>query len=283
MAIQSYGEEVQDVNIINDSLKVKSSITGNVNVTGSVNIGNSGERIPVDVLVNNQLLQHTAEDDLVLSIALQLYAYSNFDSIKNLSKHAGLCLERANAFSEVYTKFKSREAVVDATRATDVKLYVQYKPGDSYIDITIVDVSERFMQELRDTGPFLLGVESYNKYGYASRGRRKHKVLTTTGIELDSDFDKNGFTVNESYIIFKSESFYREVLNKTFSIVIPNIWNERAYFGIKDNIETDPENTTPWIYKPIQIRPTFRSYKTGWQHANLNIINYKWLTFEYPY
>ena len=153
MAIHCYGEEVQDVNIVN----------------GSVNIGNTmGERIPVDVSINNQVPQHTIEDDLVLSIALQLYTYSNFDSIKNLSKHAGLCLERANAFSEVYTKFKSKEAIVDATRPTDVKLYVKYKPGDSYVDITIVDVSERFMKELRDDDAFLLGVESYNKFGYDS-------------------------------------------------------------------------------------------------------------------
>lgn len=268
MAIQSYGEEVQDINIIN----------------GSVNIGNTTrERIPVDVSINNQLPQRTIEDDLVLSIALQLYAYSNFDSIKNLSKHAGLCLERANAFSEVYNEFKFKKAIVDASKTTDVKLYVQYKPGDSYVDITIVDVSERFMKELRDTGPFLLGVESYNKFGHDSGGRRKYKVLNHNGIVLDDNFNNNGFTVTESYIIFNADTFYKEVLNKTFSIVIPNIWNERTYYRVKDNIETDPENTTPWIYKPIKIRPTFRSYRTGWQPANINIINYKWLTFEYPY
>lgn len=266
MAIHCYGEEVQDVNIVN----------------GSVNIGNTtGERIPVDVSINNQVPQHTIEDDLVLSIALQLYTYSNFDSIKNLSKHAGLCLERANAFSEVYTKFKSKEAIVDATRPTDVKLYVQYKPGDSYVDITIVDVSERFMKELRDDTVFLLGVESYNKFGYDSGGRRKYKILTTTPISTDDV--RNGLKVTESYILFTAEAFHREVLNKTFSIEIPNVCDERAYSAIKDNITKYPENTTPWIYKPIQIRPTFRSCRTGWQHANLNIINYKWLTFEYPY
>ena len=268
MAIHCYGEEVQDVNIVN----------------GSVNIGNTmGERIPVDVSINNQVPQHTIEDDLVLSIALQLYTYTNFDSIKNLSKHAGLCLERANAFSEVYTKFKSKEAIVDATRPTDVKLYVQYKPGDSYVDITIVDVSERFMKELRDDDAFLLGIESYNKFGYDSGGRRKYKVLTTNGIWIDDNFNNNGFTVTESYIIFNADTFYKEILNKTFSIKIPNVWNERAYYRVKDDIAKDPENTTPWIYKPIKIRPTFRSCRTGWQHANLNIINYKWLTFEYPY
>ena len=284
MAIHCYGEEVQDVNIVNDSLKVKNSITGNVNVTGAVKIGNTGgEKIPVDVSINNQASQQTTEDDLVLSIALQLYTYTNFDSIKNLSKHAGLCLERANAFAEVYTKFKSKDAIVDATRPTDAKFYVQYKPGDSYVDITIVDVSERFMQELRDAGAFLLGFESYNKNGHESRGRRKYKVLTTNGIGFDDDFNSNGFTVTESYIIFNADTFNREVLNKTFSIKIPDVWNERAYNGVKDNIKKDPENTTPWIYKPIKIRPTFRSFKTGWQHANLNIINYKWLTFEYPY
>ena len=93
MAIDCYGEEVQDVSIVNRSIKI-----GNT----------TGEKIPVDVSINNQASQHTTEDDLVLSIALQLYTYSNFDSIKNLSKHAGLCLERANAFAEVYTKFKSK-------------------------------------------------------------------------------------------------------------------------------------------------------------------------------
>ena len=154
MAIHCYGEEVQDVNIVNRSIKI-----GNT----------TGEKIPVDVSINNQASQHTTEDDLVLSIALQLYTYTNFDSIKNLSKHAGLCLERANAFAEVYTKFKSKDAIVDATRPTDAKFYVQYKPGDSYVDITIVDVSERFMQELRDAGAFLLGFESYNKNGHESR------------------------------------------------------------------------------------------------------------------
>lgn len=266
MAIQSYGEEVQDINIVN----------------GSINIGNTTrERIPVDVSINNQLPQRTVEDALVLSIALQLYVYSNFDSIKNLSKHAGLCLERANAFAEVYNEFKFKKAIVDASKTTDVKLYVQYKPGDSYVDITIVDVSERFMKELRDTGPFLLGIESYNKFGHESGGRRKHKVLTTTPISTDGIFI--GLKVTESYILFTTESFYKEILNKTFSIKIPDVWNERTYCKVKDNIEADPENTTPWIYKPIQIRPTFRSYRTGWQPANINIINYKWLTFEYPY
>ena len=269
MAIHCYGEEVQDVNIVNRSIKI-----GNT----------TGEKIPVDVSINNQASQHTTEDDLVLSIALQLYTYTNFDSIKNLSKHAGLCLERANAFAEVYTKFKSKDAIVDATRPTDAKFYVQYKPGDSYVDITIVDVSERFMQELRDSGAFLLGFESYNKNGHESRGRRKYKVLTTNGIGFDDDFNSNGFTDKpDSYILFTADTFNREVLNKTFSIKIPDVWNEHAYNEVKDNIAEDPENTTPWVYKPIKIRPTFRSYKTGWQHANLNIINYKWLTFEYPY
>ena len=99
-------------------------------------------------------------------------------------------------------------------------------------------------------------------------------------IFINDDFNSNGFTVTESYIIFNADTFNRKVLNKTFSIKIPDVWNERTYNGVKDNIKKDPENTTPWIYKPIKIRPTFRSYKTGWQHANLNIINYKWLTFE---
>ena len=267
MAIHCYGEEVQDVNIVKGSVKIDNT---------------PGEKIPIDVSINNQASQQTTEDDLVLSIASQLYTYTNFDSIKNLSKHAGLCLERANAFAEVYTKFKSKDAIVDATKPSDAKFYVQYKPGDSHVDITIVDVSERFMQELRDDTAFLLGFEAYNKYGHESGGRRKYKVLTHSGICVDEDFNNNGFIVTESYILFKADTFNREVLNKTFSIKIPDVWNERAYYNVKANIAKDPENTTPWVYKPIKIRPTFRSLKTGWQHANLNIINYKWLTFEYP-
>ena len=269
MAIHCYGEEVQDVNIVKGSVKIDNT---------------PGEKIPIDVSINNQASQQTTEDDLVLSIALQLYTYTNFDSIKNLSKHAGLCLERANAFAEVYTKFKSKDAIVDATKPSDAKFYVQYKPGDSHVDITIVDVSERFMQELRDDTAFLLGFESYNKFGHESGGRRKYKVLTTNGIGFDDDFNSNGFTDKpDSYILFKADTFNREVLNKTFSIKIPDVWNEHAYDKVKDNIAEDPENTTPWVYKPIKIRPTFRSCNAGWQHANLNIINYKWITFEYPY
>lgn len=248
MAIHCYGEEVKDVKIVNDQLKV--------------NI--------------NQGAHSTVEDDLVLSIALQLYSYSNFDSIKNLSKHAGLCLERANAFSEVYTKFKSREAIVDASKVTDVKMYVQYKPGDSHVDITIVDVSERFMRELAKNGSFLLGFESYNKFGHKSRQRRKYKVLIEGGEPNHDD----GLIVRDNYITFTSKCFYSDVLNKTFSLIIPDVWNGRAYDEARDNI-TGNEN--PWVYNPIKIRPTFRSSRTGWQHANLNIINYKWLTFYYPY
>lgn len=269
MAIHCYGEEVKDVNIVNDPLEV--------------NIGSAGgERIPVDVSITNQVAQRTGEDDLVLSVALQLYSNSNFDSIKNLSKHAGLCLERANTFSEVYAKFKAKEAIVDSSRVTDVKLYVQYKPGDSYVDITIVDVSERFMHELSEAGAFLLGFESYNKFGHASRCRRKYKILQTDSIKFQlSDLyeSEDIFIVKDSYIIFSATSFYGSVLNKTFSIKIPDVWYTRAFSGLRDYIERCGES---WDYKPIQIRPTFRSCRSGWQRANLNIINYKWLIFQYP-
>lgn len=262
MAIHCYGEEVKDVNI----------------VSGSVNIGSAGgERIPVDVSINKQSSQRAVEDNLVLSVALQLYSNSDFDSIKNLSKHAGLCLERANTFSEVYAKFKSKEAIVDASRVTDVKLYVQYKPGDSYVDVTIVDVSERFMYELSKDGVFLLGFETYNKFGHKCGQRIKYKILKPDGTGEPKSND--GLTICDNYITFTSECFYNDVLNKTFSLTIPDVWNVRAYSEARDNIMGDE---TPWVYKPIQIRPTFRSMRTGWQRANLNIINYKWLTFQYP-
>lgn len=263
MAIHCYGEEVKDVKIVNGFGSTK------------------GERIPVDVSINKQSAQRTVEDDLVLSVALQLYSNSNFDSIKNLSKYAGLCLERANAFSEVYAKFKSKEAIIDASRVTDVKLYVQYKPGDSYVDVTIVDVSERFMYELSKDDVFLLGFETYNKFGHKSCQRIKYKILKPEGTgEPESD---EGLTVCENYITFTAECFYNDVLNKTFSLKIPDVWNGRAYSEARDRIMENAENENPWVYKPIQIRPTFRSMRTGWQRANLNIINYKWLTFYYPY
>ena len=98
MAIHCYGEEVQDVNIVN----------------GSVNIGSTGgERIPVDVSINNQAPQQTAEDDLVLKLAMQLYSYTNFEDVKNLTKHAKLCIERANYFAKAYLDFKHYKPSVD--------------------------------------------------------------------------------------------------------------------------------------------------------------------------
>ena len=99
MDINSYGEEVKGVNIINDPLEV--------NVTGTVNIGNTGgERIPVDVSIANQSPARTEEDDLVLKLAMQLYSYTNFEEVKNLNKHAKLCIERANYFAKAYLDFK---------------------------------------------------------------------------------------------------------------------------------------------------------------------------------
>ena len=107
MAIHCYGEEVQDVNIVNDQLEVNSSITGDVNVTGTINIGSAGgDRIPVDVSITNQSVQQTAEDDLVLKLAMQLYSYTNFEDVKNLTKHAKLCIERANYFAKAYLDFQ---------------------------------------------------------------------------------------------------------------------------------------------------------------------------------
>ena len=46
------------------------------------------------------------EDDLVLKVAMQLYSYTNFEEVKNLTKQAKLCIERANYFAKAYLDFK---------------------------------------------------------------------------------------------------------------------------------------------------------------------------------
>ena len=46
------------------------------------------------------------EDDLVLKVAMQLYSYTNFEEVKNLTKQAKLCIERANYFAKAYLEFK---------------------------------------------------------------------------------------------------------------------------------------------------------------------------------
>lgn len=51
------------------------------------------------------------EDDLALQIAIQLYAYTNFNEVQNLKQHAGLCIERANYFVEAYKEFKIKEKI----------------------------------------------------------------------------------------------------------------------------------------------------------------------------
>ena len=51
------------------------------------------------------------EDDLALQIAIQLYGYTNFNEVKNLKQHAGLCIERANHFVEAYREYKIKNAI----------------------------------------------------------------------------------------------------------------------------------------------------------------------------
>ena len=51
------------------------------------------------------------EDDLALQIAIQLYGYTNFNEVKNLKQHAGLCIERANYFVEAYKEYKNKNAI----------------------------------------------------------------------------------------------------------------------------------------------------------------------------
>lgn len=53
------------------------------------------------------------EDDLALQIAIQLYGYTNFNEVKNLKQHAGLCIERANYFVEAYREYKSKNKIKD--------------------------------------------------------------------------------------------------------------------------------------------------------------------------
>ena len=53
------------------------------------------------------------EDDLALQIAIQLYGYTNFNEVKNLKQHAGLCIERANYFVEAYKEYKSKNKIKD--------------------------------------------------------------------------------------------------------------------------------------------------------------------------
>ena len=53
------------------------------------------------------------EDDLALQIAIQLYGYTNFNEVKNLKQHAGLCIERANHFVEAYKEYKSKNKIKD--------------------------------------------------------------------------------------------------------------------------------------------------------------------------
>lgn len=53
------------------------------------------------------------EDDLVLKVAMQLYSYTNFEEVKNLTKQAKLCIERANYFAKAYLDFKHYKPIDD--------------------------------------------------------------------------------------------------------------------------------------------------------------------------
>lgn len=50
----------------------------------------------------------SAEADLALKVALQLYTYANFEKVKNPEDFAVECIERANKFVKAYKKKKSK-------------------------------------------------------------------------------------------------------------------------------------------------------------------------------
>ena len=66
-----------------------------------------GGSIPSQITVKfGDKLSLNEEDDLVLKLAMQSYSYTNFEDVKNLTKHAKLCIERANYFAKAYLDFK---------------------------------------------------------------------------------------------------------------------------------------------------------------------------------
>ena len=66
-----------------------------------------GGSIPSQITVKfGDKLSLNEEDDLVLKVAMQLYSYTNFEEVKNLTKQAKLCIERANYFAKAYLDFK---------------------------------------------------------------------------------------------------------------------------------------------------------------------------------
>lgn len=50
----------------------------------------------------------SAETDLALKIAIQLYTYGDFEKIKNPEDFAVECIERANKFVKAYNKKKNK-------------------------------------------------------------------------------------------------------------------------------------------------------------------------------
>lgn len=97
MAIHCYGEEIKKVQIVSGTTDSGSTST---QPTPSTNGGGIQMFIP-------------EEDDLVLKLAMQLYSYTNFEEVKNLTKHAKLCIERANYFAKAYLDFKYFKSLSD--------------------------------------------------------------------------------------------------------------------------------------------------------------------------
>lgn len=50
----------------------------------------------------------SAEADLALKVALQLYTYADFEKVKNPEDFAVECIERANKFVKAYNKKKNK-------------------------------------------------------------------------------------------------------------------------------------------------------------------------------
>lgn len=105
MSIHCYGEEIKKVQI----------------VSGNPNEGSSSAQPSPSTNGGGIQMFVPQEDDLVLKVAMQLYSYTNFEEVKNLTKHAKLCIERANYFAKAYLDFKHFKSSVDPNASERLK------------------------------------------------------------------------------------------------------------------------------------------------------------------
>ena len=110
----------------------------------------------------------------------------------------------------------------------------------------------------------LLNIKHQLEHDYHEKPEGNKKVYfadavtsVIEGIIVERISNKNNMTEDDIYDILDSENaieqlenifkdstdqdknvfaLYKEILNKTFSIEIPDVWNEHAYYKVKDNI-----------------------------------------------